>query len=451
MLYRALRGFWRAALWVFFRHIEVEGRELVPDCGPLLLVPNHTNALVDPLVLLLQLRRPVTITAKAALAANPLLAALMRALNVITFQRRQDVGDTGRSEANQRAFAECRRRLRRGAAICIFPEGVSHSDPGLRPFRTGAARIALECAELEADSRGLQIVPVGLYFEKKDRFRSSAWIRFGEPIALSEWLGDHPTAGARELTAEIEARVRDVTLSFEGRAELELLHWAAEVMATGAREPEVLGRDEAARLGRRVRWVKALQAGHGGLRSSHPAEVAELERRLLEYRSELRRLGVTPAEAYLPMNAARAAFFVLRELELLLVGFPVALWGTLNHVLPFRLTARLARMMSRDEDHLASNAVFLSLVVFPLFYVAQIVAVWLALSLGAATIYGVALPYSGAVAILYRDRAGGILQRTRVFVRFAFDPGVQERLASEGRSIIAEIERLGRQLEARRG
>ncbi|NIR42444.1 MAG: hypothetical protein GWN99_00950 [Gemmatimonadetes bacterium] len=453
MLYRVLRGFWRIALTVFFRDIEVEGRGHVPDRGALLIVPNHTNALVDPLVILTRLERPVTVTAKTTLARNPLLAVLMRALNVITFQRRQDVDADSDSDHNARAFEECRRRLKSDAAICIFPEGVSHSDPGLRPFRSGAARIALDFVEHEADRDGLLIQPVGLYFEKKDRFRSSVWVRFGEPFDVAEWLDARREAGAgedralaAELTAEIEARVRELTLNFETRGDVELYTWAAEVVATGGREPQALGREEATRLGRRVDWIKALQAGHRELRHRRPQEIAALEGRLREYRGELRALGITPAEVYLPMSAGRAAFFVLRELELVLIGLPVALWGALNHLVPYQLTRVIARKMSTDEDHFASNAVFIALPAFPLFYLIQIAAaVWL-MPLWLAALYAVSLPYSGAVTLYYRDRVGSIWQRTSAFLRLLLKPGLQDRLAVEGRAIIGEVERLGREL-----
>lgn len=446
MLYGVLRGCWRTALWVFFRRIEVDGRRSVPETGPLIVVPNHTNALVDPLVIGAQLQRPLTVTAKTTLAKNPLLAAPMRALHVITFQRRQDEA-AGDADHNRRAFDECRRRLREGAAICIFPEGVSHSDPGLRVFKSGAARIALDYLGRDANRGRLKIVPVGLYYEKKDRFRSSVWVRFGSPIDVAGWVTEHPGADHRDLTLEIERRVRQLTLNFQTAAEVELYTWAAEVVATGGREPAALGRAEEERLGQRVRWMKRLQSGYRGLRGRRPGDVAALEHRVRDYRTELQELGVTPDEVYLPMTVGRAGFFVLRELELLLVGLPVAAWGWLNHLLPYHMTKLAARRMSTDEDHFASNAVFVGLAVFPTFYLLQIAAAALLLPTWGALLYAVSLPYSGAVALLYRDRVGGIRQRASVFLRFLFQPKVQRRLAEQGRAIIAEVETLGRELE----
>ena len=57
---------------VFFREIEVEGRERVPAHAPLVIVANHHNSLVDPLLLFAVLP---ALPRRHLLAAAGLLAA----------------------------------------------------------------------------------------------------------------------------------------------------------------------------------------------------------------------------------------------------------------------------------------------------------------------------------------------------------------------------------------
>src|SRR5918996_136549 len=71
----------------------------------------------------------------------------------------------------------------RGGTIGICPEGVSHNEPRLKPLKTGAARIALGAAST-GSQLDVKIVPVGLYYTEKTTFRSSALLRFGEPITV---------------------------------------------------------------------------------------------------------------------------------------------------------------------------------------------------------------------------------------------------------------------------
>src|SRR5688500_11648441 len=141
-------------------------------------------------------------------------------------------------------------------------------------------------------------------------------------------------------------------------------------------------------------------------------------------------------------DRAAAAFFLFRELELLTVGSTVAAWGTLNHLLPYQIVRALVRKTSTDRDHFASNAVFMGTPVFLLFYAVPIAAVALLTSLWWAPLYAVSLPYSGAVALLYRDRAGGAGRRARTFLYSRRDPEGHDLLRAEARAILADFHRL---------
>jgi 1-acyl-sn-glycerol-3-phosphate acyltransferase len=441
MLYRFFRALARLALHIFFRQIEVEGRQNVPARGPILLVPNHTNALVDPLLLVVALRRRVTITAKNVLARNPLLGLLMSGLGVVTFHRHEDVGKGAEPRKNVRSLERCREVLADGGALCIFPEGISHSDPKMRPFHSGPARIALDFFGEHRDTMPLQIIPVGLLYTEKDRFRSGVWLRFGSPLDVAEWLSNYPSAGSRELTDEIRRHVEAVTLNFESEQEALLLGWAADIVVTRGRMPAPLGQDERP-VAEWFSVVGGLQAGYQTLRETRPDDLHSLIEKVRRYRSELESRGVAPGEVYLPMQWARALLFLIRELELVVVGSPMALFGIANHIVPYVLVKQIARALSKDKDHWASNTVYPGFVVFPFFYVVQLGVAWLLLPAFWAAVYTVALPYTGYYALLYRDRIGNTLRRTRTFFHFLRHPEDQARLAGEGREIIEQIRKL---------
>jgi glycerol-3-phosphate O-acyltransferase/dihydroxyacetone phosphate acyltransferase len=450
MLYPLFRLLARLALRLFFRRIEIEGRELVPLRGPVLLVPNHTNAFVDPLLLVISLRRRVTLTAKNVLAKNPLFALLMRGLGVVTFHRREDLGKGAVPKENLRSLDLCRRILQHGGAVCIFPEGISHSDPHLRPFRSGAARLAMDLVNAPAagcfgsEEGRLKIVPVGLLYTEKDRFRSDVWLRFGTPLDVGDWLAEHRDAAANELTEEIRRRIEELTVTFQTRRESVILTRGADILAAGGVDPAPLGWRERS-VAENFQLLKRLQAGYLTLRQSRPEEIEALTRQVRDYHLKLRRLGIEPREVYLPLHWGKASFFVFRELELLLAGAPLALFGAVNHLLPYIIVKRIARALSRDKDHWATNVVYPSFAVFPLCYALQIAAAWLLLPAFWAALYTVALPYTGYIAILYGERAGGAWRRLRTFLYWYRRPLEQEELARTGREIIAHIRDLGEQ------
>jgi glycerol-3-phosphate O-acyltransferase / dihydroxyacetone phosphate acyltransferase len=442
LLYRALA---RLTLHLFFRQIEVEGRQNIPRSGPVLFVPNHSNALVDPLILMINTRRRLTITAKNVLARNPVLGWLMTVLGVVTFHRREDVGKGADPRKNLQSLQRCREILAAGGALCIFPEGVSHSDPALRTFHLGPARIALDFVRTDRNPGGLKIVPVGLLYTEKDQFRSAVWLRFGTPFDAGRYLAQYPDADARTFTEELRRRVETLTLNYTTRRESLILTWAADILATGGAMPAALGSREQATADW-FRLLGRLQSGYRFLLQNRAPEIDDLSARIRRYRSELKRADIEPAEVYLPIHFGRAMLFLVRELELIIIGFPLAAFGALNYLLPYLIVRYVARRLSTDKDHWASNVVYPSFAIFPLFYALQLVVAWMLLPTLWAAVYTLALPYTGYYAILYGDRWRRALGRARTFAYFLANRSRQEQLVREGQEIIQLIRTLAEQL-----
>ena len=166
----------RFALRVFFRRIEVVGRERVPRSGATVFVLNHPNGLVDPVFVLCHAPRRVSFLAKSTLFKMPVIGYLVRAMEAIPVYRKQDAGED--TSKNRETFGRSAELLRRGGTLAICPEGKSHSEPSLQPLKTGAARIALGAASSGA-ALDLKIVPAGLYYTAKTTFRSGALLYFG--------------------------------------------------------------------------------------------------------------------------------------------------------------------------------------------------------------------------------------------------------------------------------
>ncbi|MEA2760879.1 MAG: glycerol-3-phosphate O-acyltransferase / dihydroxyacetone phosphate acyltransferase [Gemmatimonadaceae bacterium] len=211
MIYGLLRWIAGIALHWFYNDIRITGAGRIPMNGPLLIAVNHQNALVDSLIVGWLVPRRVTMTAKATLADNPLIAILFRMLNVVSLRRASDEiserdGLPIDRSRNAQAFAEIFELLERDGALLIFPEGKSHNEAGLEPLKTGLARVALQARD-ECGITGLRILPLGLVFEDKGSPGTAVGAHAGAPIEMDSWRGSDHTL----LTDEIADRLRAVS------------------------------------------------------------------------------------------------------------------------------------------------------------------------------------------------------------------------------------------------
>src|SRR2546427_4521274 len=209
------------------------------------------------------------------------------------FRSRQDAGSD--PAQNRETFDTARAVLARGGAIAIFPEGTSHSDPKLRPLKTGAARIAFGAAGALGDASPIRIVPAGLYYRAKRTFRSAALLYFGEPFAVEPVAlgpGEEPPAGpVRQLTARIEQALAAVTLQAE-QAEAHALVDRAQRIVSAQDEapasPPSLADEFALR--------RRLLAGYVVVRAQWPERFATRATRIDRYEAALSVAGLDPRQ-----------------------------------------------------------------------------------------------------------------------------------------------------------
>ena len=329
---------------IFYR-VDVIGAP--PADGPLLLLPNHPNALLDPALVIATAGRPVRFLAKSTLFSGP-FAPLVKAAGAIPVYRRQDTTDVGR---NAETFAAVDAALARGEAICIFPEGISHSTGRLEPLRTGAARMALSAA---AAGTAVRLVPVGINPEEKTAFRSRVTIAYGAPIEVTPASPDRPlTVSAHQLTEAIGAHMRSLIVEAEPTQDAALVERLDRLLQS---ERPAASREES--LSRRRTIAEGLQR----LRAERPERYADALVQLRRYDDRLRRFGV--ADAALDWNVSRQAAwrFAAREIPLALLLAPLALLALVVFAVPYYLTAGASRL-SRHADVTATAKALAGLVI----------------------------------------------------------------------------------------
>lgn len=436
MLYAVLLRMARIALRWYYREVQTLGIERVPVGVPLLVVANHPNALMDPMLVATAMPRRLTFTGKATLFEKPLLPAFLRRVGVVPLRRasdeakRRSAGGAPDPRRNLDAFKAIVSALAARQAVLIFPEGKSHDEPGMSPLKTGAARVALQA--MDAGVRDLMVLPVGLVFEDKAEPRTRVLVEIGEPLDLSDWSSSSAPNAAETLTAEIDRRLRTVTINFSSLEDATEVASVSRLLVDSGHESLSLG--SAAAFAETVSLIRRTDAVRQSLGDADAALVARadaLRGRVRRIHESAARHGVQLADAAIETRASAAIGFVARESAILATAGPLALWGRLTHWLPLRVARTIARRGSTSGADPAMYTVVAGLILVLACYALVGAAVWHWAGIWWALVLITTLPLSATWDFQFRDRALRARHRIRAFLRFRRYPELQRALRAD--------------------
>jgi glycerol-3-phosphate O-acyltransferase/dihydroxyacetone phosphate acyltransferase len=450
-MYALLRALAGVALRWYYRDIQVTGIERVPAHRPLLLVVNHPNALVDALLVGWVIPRRVMITAKSTLFTNPVASWLLLRLGVVPLYRAADVsaGNAAAHAAhNHNTFAAVHSALAHDKCVLIFPEGKTHDEASIAPLKTGAARMALQAVAGKAPD--IAVLPIGLVFERKEAPRTRVLVQIGKPIVMSQWRAQ-TTSGVSEvdaLTREIDIRIRAVTLNYASADDAARAVRLASVLAAlldGVPNIGVVDRQLGAEtaIARRIEDLSThLLSADDSLRA-HADHLAHRLEALQQIASDH---GVLIEDIGISVARDAALRFAVREGWLLMIGGPIAIWGRINHWLPFRAARVIAmRSIESDADPAMRTLVAGSCFVLVAYLVqtAFVGTLWGPL---AACAYLVSLPVAADVNFALSDRLRRAHSRAATYLCFRRNPMLQHRLHREMDALREDVVALDRAL-----
>lgn len=156
-------------LYHLYYNITFEGTENIPKDGGNIFASNH-RSYQDPVFIALPTRVPLSYMAKEELFhQNFAFTLVIKAFGAFPVTRGK--GDTEVIDTSIE-------KLEKGRNLAIFPEGTRSKDGKVGKGKTGVALIAAIAQT--------KVVPVGINFEGRLKFRKKVVVRFGEPIIPSE-------------------------------------------------------------------------------------------------------------------------------------------------------------------------------------------------------------------------------------------------------------------------
>lgn len=342
---------------------------------------------------------------------------------------------------NADTFAACHAAFDQGRLIAIYPEGTTHAEARVQRIKTGAARIALA---YEAEHPGaLSVIPVGLSFEARKSFKGRVLVSFGEPVAVTAYVGAYrvdQVKGVDELTTAIQWAM-----------EAQVVHVDRIEAAAVVRAVEELYRSQLVRELREERGLAESQVdlfrisrtiveAVNHFKERDPERVERIWQRIQAYRALLARYRVKDEAVQARLGPRTLRRRVLTAGEAF-ATFPLFAYGALVNGLPYFVPRWLARRLARKETDYATTRLLASVVAVPVFWGLEI---WLVVRLAGAlwgVLFALSLPVSGLVAYHYLRGLGVLRRGVRLGVLALTREASARDLLAERAVIIAELER----------
>ena len=441
--YALVRHFGRFCVWFFFRSVDVQHADRVPQGGPVLLCINHPNTLIDSLLVSAVVERKVHYLATAALFRNALMGKFLRACGAIPVYRRQD--DPNKMDRNAPAFEATVTALARGGLVAIYPEGTTHAESRVQRIKTGAARIALDYESRRAGGLGevLTLIPVGLTFEARKSFGGRVRVSFGEPISITPYLEVY-----RDDTVKA---VDGLTTAIQWGMESQVLHVDRLDRAALVREVEAIYKDDLVRelqeergLAPRqidtVRLSRGIAAAAAYFEAHAPERLEALREHLVHYRAMLAAYQVRDQAVRARLAHHRVSERVTRGSKAS-AGLPVFVYGLVTSGLPYFLPRWIARRMATKETSYATTRLLTSVIAYPLFWGLETWLVWRLLGPLWALGFLISLPLSAILAYHYLRGIGRLRAQARLGLLALTRHQAATRLLAERRRLTEELDR----------
>lgn len=407
-LYRLGRKY---VVWVFKNYYDeyiVLGKENIPVGEPLIIAPNHLNALMDAIAIL---SLPPSDMSKVYLSRADLfnlpklIVRFLRFAKLVPAFRIRDGYEN--LDKNKASFDEAEDVLINNAAVVIMPEGNQGEEKKIRPLVKGIFRIAFSAQQQMPAGKSVKILPVGIDMGHLMKFGKHIIINIGKPIDIADYTRiyeENPAKAINQLKSKLKIEMESLIQN----------HATDKYYSCFEIAIEVVGNEMLNELKLSDNTVNRFIAGQKtagllvDLEKNNHQKIEQLNELCETYKEGLQKVNLRSENLEKPAMGVHTLFITgLLNILYILIGLP----GFLLNILPFKIPTLFVKILNIEYKGFYSSVYYgFSILSFPLMYTIQAIIILSILSLP-WWVFFLLLPiqyYSGKFSfILYKKIKAG--------------------------------------------
>lgn len=387
IFYILLKTYQLLVFHLYYKRVEVVGRENIPYRSPVIFTPNHQNALMDALIVLDTSRLNVVFMARADIFKKKAQKKILTFLKMLPVYRMRDGVDE--LSKNDDTFDICLDILRDRCSVCLMPEGNHGDKRRIRPLVKGTFRIAFHAHKEFGEKYPVMIVPVGIDFEHYQKMRQDILVIYGKPIEVSEYFEayrENPPKAMNSIKERLSEELKKIVIHIGNVEHYQMYQDLREIYNKRMRN----------RAGIRGNTLyKRFQADKQMIDIIDDAFVTDkdimvqLSENVAEY---MNGLSLANLRNWVIEKKGYSWVRIIMQSLLLLIFSPFFLAGFIVNIIPYLIPLKATKNV-KDPQFVSSFKFAIALIVFLIYYI--IAGVLIALITGPAWI-----PWAGMIIML---------------------------------------------------
>jgi 1-acyl-sn-glycerol-3-phosphate acyltransferase len=393
-LKRTIIGF---SIRKYFKKFTIKNEVNIPENAPVILAPNHQNALLDALAIVCGNKYQSIFIARADIFNSPLLVAILTFLKMLPMYRMRDGAEN--LKKNDEIFNMTLDILRRKTSpITIFAEGNHGEYRRLRPLVKGIFRMAFKAQEDYGTDPGVKIVPVGLDYGHYQKFRSTLLINYGKPVEVSEYYqlyAENNALGINALRDRLSEEMKKYMIHIPSEANYGLYMDLRIVYNDSMREKLGISSH---RLWDKFKADQEMISVLNAYEEKHPEKVEIMNSKMQEYMKGLNELKLRD---WVLKKKRYSYLIMLLHILGLILFFPLFLVGIAENYLPYKMPLFFTSKI-KDPQFVGTFKYGLGLVFFILYYLILTILILIFVPFWWLKLIGIlTLPFTGQFAFNY--------------------------------------------------